>query len=62
MDYKKCDPSFSHSEEDNTFRNNILVVDENNVCKFCNAMAPCELSLVELEKLIEHEGANHFPV
>jgi hypothetical protein len=26
MDYKKYDPSFSPSEEDNTFRNNILVV------------------------------------
>jgi hypothetical protein len=25
-------------------------------------MAPYELSLIELEKLIKNEGANHFPV
>ena len=62
MDYGKYDPSFSPSEEDNIFRNNLLVIDENNAYEFCDAMAPYELSSTQVEELIKNEGANHFPV
>src|SRR4051794_29320078 len=58
MDYKSFDPSYVPDDWKYTFRNNILLVNEHNADEFCRAMAACELTFEDLQKM--KSDGEHF--
>lgn len=62
LDYATYDPSFDPDKSSVTFRGNLLQVDESNAAQFCEAMKPYELTTLDLQQLVEEEGANNWPL
>ncbi len=62
MDYKNYDPWFDPSQSDVVFRNNILVVNDDNAAAFVEAMQAYRLSAEDITTLIERDGVNDWPL
>lgn len=62
LDYARYDPGFDSSRSDFVFRGGLLVVSPQDAAQFCAAMAPYELSLSDVERLVALEGPANWPL
>lgn len=62
LDYASYDPVPDPAYKEVVFRENLLVVSEDNAAQFLEAMAKYELSLPELRQFIQKTGRYNWPL